>query len=285
VSAQDQKPDFGRISRTQSAANLARLRRQALLDEDQITAAQISLANTSLAPTDKGPTAALAQQEKEFHKAVQPGSPISALLSSARQPLVMGMAGPSQVRDSPLLRKVQTAAGKEAMRMRELKGIADEAAEELKTAETRRKGLEAQKARIVAQMAPQNAGPATAFPDDVENIVPPARETKGKDRAEEAVPTNAAPSSKASSLDTIPPSKPSGFEAAAQTLTQAFEARAQGRVFRDPRDDDELLDAKVFIVSWVDYCNKYGMGYALTDGSVGVHFNDSTTIVLSPDKQ
>ena len=27
------------------------------------------------------------------------------------------------------------------------------------------------------------------------------------------------------------------------------------------------------------------MGYALTDGSVGVHFNDSTTIVLSPNKQ
>lgn len=27
------------------------------------------------------------------------------------------------------------------------------------------------------------------------------------------------------------------------------------------------------------------MGYALTDGSVGVHFNDSTTLVLSPDKQ
>jgi len=37
-------------------------------------------------------------------------------------------------------------------------------------------------------------------------------------------------------------------------------------------------------VSWVDYCNKYGMGYALTDGSVGVHFNDSTSLVLSPDK-
>ncbi|KAN0133601.1 hypothetical protein V8E53_008589 [Lactarius tabidus] len=27
------------------------------------------------------------------------------------------------------------------------------------------------------------------------------------------------------------------------------------------------------------------MGYALTDGSVGVHFNDSTTAVLAADKQ
>lgn len=50
-------------------------------------------------------------------------------------------------------------------------------------------------------------------------------------------------------------------------------------------DDADLPGAKVFIVSWVDYCNKYGMGYALTDGSVGVHFNDSTSMVLSPDKE
>ena len=37
----------------------------------------------------------------------------------------------------------------------------------------------------------------------------------------------------------------------------------------------------MFIVSLVDHCNKYGMGYALTDGSVGVHFNDSTRSLLS----
>ncbi len=48
---------------------------------------------------------------------------------------------------------------------------------------------------------------------------------------------------------------------------------------------DEIAFAKVFIVSWVDYCNKYGMGYALTDGSIGVHFNDSTTMVLAPAKK
>lgn len=79
--------------------------------------------------------------------------------------------------------------------------------------------------------------------------------------------------------------KLNGFEAAAQTLTAAFEAKSAGKLFRSPRDDRDLPDAKVFIVSWVDYCNKYGMGYALTDGSVGVHFNDSTTLILSADKQ
>ena len=48
--------------------------------------------------------------------------------------------------------------------------------------------------------------------------------------------------------------------------------------------DVDLPDPTVFIVSWVDYCNKYGMGYILTDGTVGVHFNDSTSMVVAPDK-
>lgn len=42
---------------------------------------------------------------------------------------------------------------------------------------------------------------------------------------------------------------------------------------------------KVFVVSWLDYCNKYGMGFAMADGSVCVHFNDSTSLVLSPGKK
>jgi hypothetical protein len=42
---------------------------------------------------------------------------------------------------------------------------------------------------------------------------------------------------------------------------------------------------KVFVVSWLDYCNKYGMGFAMTDGSLGVHFNDSHSLVLSPGKE
>ena len=46
----------------------------------------------------------------------------------------------------------------------------------------------------------------------------------------------------------------------------------------------EMPDTPNFIVAWVDYCNKYGMGYALTDGTVGVHFNDSTSLILSPNK-
>jgi cell cycle serine/threonine-protein kinase CDC5/MSD2 len=118
----------------------------------------------------KSITNSIAQQEKEFQKAVQPGSPISALLSSARQPLLMGMGssgtGSAGARESPLLRKLQAVKESPLGRTvtRGLDGIIeedepqgkrrveeDDQQEELRL---RKKELEAQKARIVAQMAP-----------------------------------------------------------------------------------------------------------------------------------
>jgi len=47
----------------------------------------------------------------------------------------------------------------------------------------------------------------------------------------------------------------------------------------------ETESPKVFITSWVDYTHKYGTAYSLTDGTAGLYFNDSTTMVLSPDKE
>ena len=44
------------------------------------------------------------------------------------------------------------------------------------------------------------------------------------------------------------------------------------------RDDS----SKAWVVRWVDYTSKYGMGYLLNDGSIGVYFNDSTKIILAP---
>lgn len=39
---------------------------------------------------------------------------------------------------------------------------------------------------------------------------------------------------------------------------------------------------QICVTKWVDYSSKYGLGYMLLDGSVGVHFNDSTKIISSP---
>ncbi|XP_076309534.1 serine/threonine-protein kinase PLK1-like isoform X2 [Tachypleus tridentatus] len=40
----------------------------------------------------------------------------------------------------------------------------------------------------------------------------------------------------------------------------------------------------LFITKWIDYSNKYGFGFQLSDNSVGVLFNDTTKIGLSADK-
>ena len=41
--------------------------------------------------------------------------------------------------------------------------------------------------------------------------------------------------------------------------------------------------ASIWVVRYVDYTSKYGLGFLLNTGSAGVYFNDSTKIVISPD--
>ncbi|KAJ3290605.1 Cell cycle serine/threonine-protein kinase cdc5/MSD2 [Borealophlyctis nickersoniae] len=55
---------------------------------------------------------------------------------------------------------------------------------------------------------------------------------------------------------------------------------------RSNNSEDILNEAPspdLFITKWIDYSNKYGLGYQLRDGSVGVYFNDSTSIILAAD--
>lgn len=39
----------------------------------------------------------------------------------------------------------------------------------------------------------------------------------------------------------------------------------------------------VAVTKWVDYSFKYGLGYQLSNGTVGVFFNDHTKIALASD--
>lgn len=310
TSAHDAPPDFRHISRQVSNANLARLRKYALLDEEVTPLAVPSAppavpSESASAPKNKGVTSTLAQQEKEFLKAVQPGSPISALLSSARQPLLVA---PGTTRgEQPLLRKLQAAREAKSpgrpgrdprlgnlQNIEEEQGAAAAVAYETKQEDQRRKELESQKARIVAQMVPGSSASSTNPMDEQENIRPAERASSHRDRAvekaslkgkgKELPPQPAATAAVSEVPSGLPPLRINGFDVVAETLTAALDARAVGRLFRDPRADADLQHPKVFIMSWLDYANKYGMGYATTDGSVGVHFNDSTSLILSPDK-
>jgi cell cycle serine/threonine-protein kinase CDC5/MSD2 len=217
MSAHDTAPDFRHISRVVSDANLKRLRRNALLEDDQATRIAVprppvhahAHAAGPGAPLAKSVTSTIAQQEKEFQRAVQPGSPISALLSSARQPLVMST---NTARESPLMRKLQAAAKESPVRargVRGLQGIAEAEEEEGAVRgrergqeEGRNKELEAQKARIVAQMAPSGDDEAVVDHGRVrdrrreqENVPPVKREAKGKEKEQvrEVVKADAVP--------------------------------------------------------------------------------------------
>ncbi|KAF9788223.1 kinase-like domain-containing protein [Thelephora terrestris] len=302
--AHDSVPDFSHISRTASKVNLANLRAKALLDDDNTKIAVPSAVDSKsqASTTTTANTSTLAQQEKEFLKAVQPGSPISALLSSARQPLVMST---NNNRESSLIRKLQAARLEQkaarqkspvrpaACNMPGALGDINEEVDEVEevAAELRKKELESQKARIVAQMVPGGtAGNLHEQENDPQAPDSPPRfkdRAKTKDTRGTREPKNVKHPARPTVLTSSSTGSTAGltsFEAAAHTLTLAFEALSVGKLFRDPQQDRSLSEAKVFIVSWVDFSHKYGMGYALTDGSVGVRYNDSTSIIVSPDK-
>jgi polo-like kinase 1 len=65
----------------------------------------------------------------------------------------------------------------------------------------------------------------------------------------------------------------------------------------DNKNENEIINEKnkdingnkidkkdVKIIKWVDYSNKYGLGYKLNNGQMGVYFNDTTKMILNPDK-
>ena len=47
--------------------------------------------------------------------------------------------------------------------------------------------------------------------------------------------------------------------------------------------EDPNQSPMLWVAKWVDYSDKYGLGYQLNDNSFGVLFNDSTKILLYAD--
>lgn len=72
----------------------------------------------------------------------------------------------------------------------------------------------------------------------------------------------------------------------AQTVRQEAEVfghvPASGSRY-SPTEEAQPALPELWVSKWVDYSSKYGVGYILADGSIGVYFNDSTKIVLVPD--
>ena len=54
-------------------------------------------------------------------------------------------------------------------------------------------------------------------------------------------------------------------------------------VFDVDEAEDPAAVPMVWISKWVDYSDKYGFGYQLSDDTIGVIFNDLTKLLLLVD--
>ncbi|NXX96049.1 PLK1 kinase, partial [Centropus bengalensis] len=69
-----------------------------------------------------------------------------------------------------------------------------------------------------------------------------------------------------------------------QQLTAVNLAKPSERVVKRQEEAEDPACIPIFWVSkWVDYSDKYGLGYQLCDNSVGVLFNDSTRLIMYSD--
>ena len=60
------------------------------------------------------------------------------------------------------------------------------------------------------------------------------------------------------------------------TLRSPTRTQLEDMKYEKPSGDEKVpIHAK----KWIDYTSKYGLGYVLSDGSIGVFFNDATKIV------
>ncbi|XP_020365256.1 serine/threonine-protein kinase PLK1 [Rhincodon typus] len=69
-----------------------------------------------------------------------------------------------------------------------------------------------------------------------------------------------------------------------QQLSSVVAARpADKAVIRQEEAEDPACIPIFWVSKWVDYSDKYGLGYQLCDNSVGVLFNDSTRLIMYND--
>eukprot|EP00794_Sanderia_malayensis_P016568 gene16568-18248_t len=67
-------------------------------------------------------------------------------------------------------------------------------------------------------------------------------------------------------------------------LTKCLESKPAEKAIIQMEEAEDPASTPVFWISkWVDYSDKYGLGYQLNNGSVGVLFNDHTRLLMNED--
>ncbi len=74
---------------------------------------------------------------------------------------------------------------------------------------------------------------------------------------------------------------PAGMETDREGRTKLLNEEGE-IIMASPGVTADLSGPEVWVLKWVDYSSKYGLGYLLSNGATGVFFNDATKITLEP---
>lgn len=296
-SAHDIAPSWKGLTPTSSRQNLLNLREAAHLNEEPDAGDESP--NSAQAAASSSPNLAassVVQQERDFQKAIQPGSPISVLLQSANQPFLMvhrdneslikKLTATRERETGELLNKRGPVALKSIKEGKELDKEGTKAVKIPLIEPGKVTTVENQKARIVAQMTANfpTISPAVTDDEGKGKVVKRSSNLLQSSSSGRNVPLRSS-GLKASTIAPEQPTKLNAFNVAELTLVAAFDAMARNVPVQPPDDLPKLPELPNFLICWVDYSSKYGMGYAMRDGTIAAHFNDSTSLIGSPNEK
>lgn len=300
--AMDIAPDFSSISPAQSARNFAYVQK---VCGASVVAAQ---ATVSTVPEEDGFSIAgqgppeppaqvvalsngksvIAQEvaiEREVKKVLEPHSPISELLKSASKPLMVSpraLAAQREREKNEIARRAVAASASASRLDRESEKENEPPRDSAARRVTRSQDKQSKPEKAESEAETGLEGAIRALKVTSGGVVSPTRAT-GRDKRKTA--------SAGSSITVAREAEPVGkairsarevYQACFDTLEDTIGSRRGSLQLEEPED---VRSPQVFITAWIDYTHKYGTAYQLTDGSAGVYFNDSTSMILSPNHQ
>lgn len=248
--------------------------------------------------------------EKEVQSVLQPGSPIADLLKSARKPLMVSpQAEPKELLQRRMVAEARQQSGASAMDGRQHQQQSLPQRTSSYSARTNENqaipfptsgGAPAPPPSRTNENAPLPQSPKSPsrhkrsmVPPSVVAALSPSRQAnnQGADVRGPAPPpaqpfAAAKPAGRALLREPVTTKVPSRelYDATWRTLDGALNVSSSAALDALPHPQP-LESPRVFITSWVDYTHKYGTAYSLTDGTSGLYFNDSTTMILAPNKK
>ncbi|GAA6001143.1 CDC5/polo family serine/threonine-protein kinase [Rhodotorula paludigena] len=229
--------------------------------------------------------------EKEVRQATAPESPISELLRSARKPLMVSPSSRGAISDAASRR---TAVPSSSLQQRLAAASSSSAtsapASQSQPPPPQQPAFQRPRTTSSSTTATTTSARESATAASAPTAAPGSPRSRHR-RAVAQVDAHApAPATTAAAKTTTHGSRSlydatwrsfDAFLACSAAADVAALASASATASADPEQERP----RVFITSWVDYTHKYGTAYSLTDGTAGLYFNDSTTMVLSPDKE